>query len=58
MELEQLSQKLDELEVTLNGRFPLTDDETLALFADLQAHLEQIYEAEQEALATLAGAIS
>ena len=44
-ELRQLSQELKEMEVALNGRFPLSDEAMLALFADLQSHLEQIYTA-------------
>lgn len=56
--LRQLSQQLQELEVELNGRFPLSDKTMQALFADMQSHLEKIYAAEQEALAVLAGAIS
>ncbi len=56
-ELRQLSQELKEMEVALNGRFPLSDEAMLALFAELQSHLEQIYTAEKEALAVLAGAI-
>ncbi|WP_420631854.1 BtrH N-terminal domain-containing protein [Candidatus Leptofilum sp.] len=57
-ELRQLSQQLQDMEVELNGRFPITDNAMHALFAEMQGHLEQIYIAEKEALATLAGAIS
>ncbi len=56
-ELRQLSQHLQDIEVELNGRFPISDVEMHALFADLQNHLEKIYAAEQEALACLAGVI-
>ncbi|WP_420644038.1 BtrH N-terminal domain-containing protein [Candidatus Leptofilum sp.] len=57
-ELRQLSQQLQDMEVELNGRFPISDDTMQALFADMQGHLEQIYATEKEALAALAGAIS
>jgi hypothetical protein len=57
-ELRQLSQQLQEMEVELNGRFPISNNTMHALFADMQGHLEKIYTAEKEALATLAGAIS
>lgn len=56
-ELRQLSQQLQDMEVELNGRFPISDEEMHALFADMQTHLEGIYAAEQEALATLTKAI-
>jgi hypothetical protein len=56
-ELRQLSQKLQEMEMELNGRFPISDDTMHALFADMQGHLEKIYAAEKEALGTLARAI-
>jgi hypothetical protein len=56
-ELSRISQKLEELEVALNGRFPLNDRDTHTLFADLQTHLEKIYAAEQKALDALAGAV-
>lgn len=56
-ELRRLSQQLQDMEVELNGRFPITDSEMHALFAEMQGHLEKIYAAEQEALAALAGAI-
>lgn len=56
-ELSRISQKLEELEVALNGRFPLNDHDTHTLFADLQTHLEKIYAAEQKALDALAGAV-
>ncbi len=57
-ELRQLSQQLQDMEVELNGRFPISNETMHALFADMQSHLEKIYAAEKEALATLAGAIS
>jgi hypothetical protein len=57
-ELRQLSQQLQDMEVELNGRFPINNEAMHALFADMQGHLEKIYTAEKEALATLAGAIS
>lgn len=57
-ELRQLSQQLQDLEIELNGRFPISDVEMHTLFADMQVQLEQIYVAEQEALAVLTGAIS
>ena len=57
-ELGQLSQQLQDMEVELNGRFPFSDAQMHALFADMQAHLEKIYVAEQGALGVLAGAIS
>jgi hypothetical protein len=56
-ELSRISQKLEELEVVLNGRFPLNDSDMHTLFADLQTHLEKIYAAEQKALDALAGAV-
>ncbi len=57
-ELHQLGQRLEELEVELNGRFPISNETMHALFAEMQGHLERIYAAEKEALATLAGGIS
>ena len=56
-ELRQLSQQLQDMEVELNGRFPISDQEMHALFANMQTHLEQIHDAEQGALAALAEAI-
>lgn len=56
-ELSRISQKLEELEVALNGRFPLSDHDMHDLFANMQTHLENIYAAEQKALDTLAGAV-
>ncbi|GJM41314.1 MAG: hypothetical protein DHS20C20_15960 [Ardenticatenaceae bacterium] len=56
-ELSHLSQQLQDMEVEMNGRFPITDDGMHTLFGEMQGHLEQIYAAEKEALATLAGAI-
>lgn len=57
-ELRRLSQQLQDMEVELNGRFPISDQTMHALFADMQTHLEKMYAAEKEALNTLAGAIS
>ena len=58
VEMRQLSQQLQDKEMALNGRFPISDSDMHNLFADMQSHLEIIYSAEQEALAALAGAIS
>ena len=57
-ELRKLSQQIEDMEVELNGRFPISDEEMHALFANLQSHIEQIYAAEKEALGVLAGAIA
>jgi hypothetical protein len=57
-ELRRLNQQLQDMEMELNGRFPISDEAMHALFADMQSHLEQIYAAEKEALTTLSGAIS
>jgi hypothetical protein len=53
-----INDALHELKEELNPRFPLNEVETLVLFTDIQSHLQGIYLAEKEALATLHGVIS
>jgi hypothetical protein len=48
-EVARLSRQLTDMEEELNSNFPISDDEMHALFAEMQRHLEGIYEAEQEA---------
>lgn len=48
-EVAELSQQLNDVEEELNRHFPLSDSEVHALFAEMQDHLEGIYEAEKEA---------
>ena len=48
-----LNDALYELKSELNSSFPLNESEMLALFADIQSHLEGIYQAEKEALTAL-----
>ncbi|NJN55626.1 MAG: BtrH N-terminal domain-containing protein [Anaerolineae bacterium] len=52
-EVASLSQQLTNLETELNSHFPISDEEMMALFADMQTHLNDIYQAELAALATL-----
>jgi hypothetical protein len=48
-EVARLSQQLSDMEEELNSHFPMSDADMHALFAEMQRHLEGIYEAEQEA---------
>jgi hypothetical protein len=48
-EVARLSQQLGDMEEELNRNFPLSDDDVHVFFAEMQTHLEGIYEAEQEA---------
>ena len=48
-----MNNALHDLKGELNPDFPMSESETLALFADIQSHLVGIYQAEKEALATL-----
>jgi hypothetical protein len=48
-EVAELSQQLSDLEEELNSQFPISDDDMHTLFAEMQSHLEGIYEAEREA---------
>jgi hypothetical protein len=51
--IRPLNDALHDLKGELNPKFPLNSSETAALLADIQSHLEGIYSAEKEALATL-----
>lgn len=52
-EVQHLSQQLTDLEAELNSHFPISDEEMMTLFSDIQTHLQSIYEAELAALASL-----
>ena len=54
--ISPLNDALHELKAELNSGFPSSESESAALFADLQSHLEGLYLAEKEAVATLAQA--
>lgn len=56
-EIGELSQQLSEMEEELNSHFPISDNELHALFAEMQNHLEGIYEAEQEAHLALSSTV-
>ena len=51
--IEPRNDDLHQLKGELNSNFPLSESETLSLFADIQSHLMGIYQAEKEALAAL-----
>jgi hypothetical protein len=53
-----INDALHELKEEFNPSFPLNEAETSVLFIDIQSHLQGIYLAEKEALATLHGVIS
>ena len=56
--IRPLNDALHDLKSELNPNFPLSESETSVLLADIQSHLEGIYLAEKEALATLQIAVT
>ncbi|UCG26200.1 MAG: DUF4872 domain-containing protein, partial [Chloroflexota bacterium] len=53
-----INDALHELKGELNDNFPLNEAATATLLADIQAHLEGIYQAEKETLAALETAVT
>ncbi len=53
-----INDALHDLKGELNDSFPLSEPETSQLLADMQSHLEGIFQAEKEALAALQAAVA
>jgi hypothetical protein len=56
--IKPINDALHELKSELNPSFPMNKSETSDLFAEIQSHLEEIYQDEKEALAELENAVT